>query len=135
MWSRSIDRNFQFLVKKTWYELLLLIKNILIIVNCLFTGSNAQINWQNGQPTGIKWSMACDFKGNDLRNRRIAGANCASTCASTSGCTHFTWTTYNGGTCWMKSGSVTRSDAYVITDIKSIICGIIGKLSQVKDHL
>ena len=85
---------------------------------------NAQINWQNGQPTGTKWAMACDFKGNDLTNRRIAGANCASTCASTSGCTHFTWTTYNGGTCWMKSGSVSQSDALYTGD-QSMACGII----------
>ncbi len=50
---------------------------------------NAQINWQNGQPTGTKWAMACDFKGSDLTNKRIAASNCAQTCASTSGCTHF----------------------------------------------
>ena len=88
---------------------------------------NAQIHWQNGQPTGTKWAMACDFKGNDLTNRRIAGANCASTCASTSGCTHFTWTTYNGGTCWMKSGSVSQSDAFYNGNT-DMICGIIPSI-------
>ena len=84
---------------------------------------NAQINWQNGQPTGTKWAMACDFIGSDLTNKRIAASNCAQTCASTSGCTHFTWTSYNGGTCWMKSGSISKSNALSTGD-QSMVCGI-----------
>jgi len=68
--------------------------------------------------------MACDFKGNDLSNQKGSSSNCAQTCASTSGCTHFTWTSYNGGTCWMKSGGISQSNA-VFTGDQSIICGII----------
>ena len=85
---------------------------------------NAQIHWQNGQPTGTKWAMACDFKSSDLSNNIIAASNCASTCASTSGCTHFTWTSYNGGTCWLKKGSISQSNA-VFTGDQSMVCGII----------
>jgi hypothetical protein len=84
---------------------------------------NAQINWQNGQPTGTTWAMACDFKNSDLSNKQVAGADCANACASTSGCTHFTWTSYNGGTCWMKSGSVSKSNAFYTGD-QSMVCGI-----------
>jgi hypothetical protein len=78
------------------------------------------------------WAFDCDFKDNNFTYQKTNVGECGRSCAHITGCTHFTW---NSGSCWMKSGSVTRSDAYVITDIKSIICGIIGKLSQVKDHL
>ncbi len=85
---------------------------------------NAQINWQNGQPTGTSWAMACDFKGSDITNKIIVASDCSSACASTFGCTHFTWTSYNGGTCWMKSGGISQSDA-VFTGDQSMICGIL----------
>ncbi len=85
--------------------------------------SNPQINWQSDQSTGITWAMACDFKGNDLSNQKSTSSNCANTCASTSGCSHFTWTSYNGGTCWMKSGSISQSNA-VFTGDQSMVCGI-----------
>jgi len=85
---------------------------------------NAQINWQNGQPTGTSWAMACDFKGSDITNKIIAASDCSSACASTFGCTHFTWTSYNGGTCWMKSGGISQSDA-VYTGDQSMVCGIL----------
>ena len=41
---------------------------------------------------------------------------------------HFTWTAYNDGTCYMKSGKVNQSDA-VYTGDTSMTCGIIsGKI-------
>jgi len=88
---------------------------------------NAQINWQDGQPQGIRWALACDFKGNDLSNQKTSGPNCASTCTSTSGCTHFTWTTFNGGTCWMKTQNVSESDAFSTGD-QSMVCGIVPSI-------
>jgi len=89
---------------------------------------NAQINWQNGQPTGTSWAMACDFKGSDLTNKRIAGADCSSACASTFGCTHFTWTSYNGGICWMKSGIVLVNLMLFLLEINQwfvVLCQVI----------
>lgn len=76
------------------------------------------INWQGN------WALACDFSGDDMSNVQTSGADCGQQCAQTSGCTHFTWTTYNGGTCWMKSGSVSQNDA-VSTGDSSMVCGII----------
>ena len=87
-----------------------------------FSIINAQINWQNGQPTGTTWALACDFQNNDLSNKQVDGPDCAQACASTSGCTHFTWTSYNGGTCWMKSGSISKSNALSTGD-QSMVCG------------
>ena len=83
----------------------------------------ASINWQQGD--GAEWAFACDFKGGDLTNAQIRGEDCSGRCASTSGCTHFTWTTWNGGTCWMKSGSVTKSDAHSTSD-STMVCGIVS---------
>jgi len=41
----------------------------------------------------------------------------------TPGCTHYTWTSYNGGTCWMKKGGASKSDAlYVSTP--NYVCGV-----------
>ena len=82
------------------------------------------MNWQAGQPTGTVWASGCDFQNSDLANRQVSGPNCASTCASTSGCTHFTWTTYKNGTCYMKYGHVSQPDAHSTTD-NTMICGIL----------
>jgi hypothetical protein len=73
---------------------------------------------------GNNWAFACDFTNNDLSNVQIPGADCSGRCAQTSGCTHFTWTTYNGGTCWMKYGSVSQSDAFFTNDY-SMVCGVL----------
>ena len=86
--------------------------------------AKAQINWQNGQPSGTIWASACDFTNSDLSNAPAASNNCASACQSTPGCTHFSWTTNNGGTCWMKKNSVSKSDA-VYNGNTGMICGIV----------
>lgn len=81
---------------------------------------NQTINWN-----GNNWANACEFVGNDLSNVLSTAENCGRLCANTSLCTHFTWTTFNGGTCYMKQGSVTKQDA-VSTNNSTMICGIVG---------
>ena len=90
-----------------------------------FSIVNGQINWQSGSPTGTQWAFACDFKNSDLSNKQAASSNCAQTCVNTQGCTHFTWSSYNNGTCWMKSGNVSQSNA-VYNGNNSMICGILS---------
>ncbi|CAF0857622.1 unnamed protein product [Rotaria sordida] len=75
------------------------------------------------QWNGNDWAMSCDFRGNDLSNVLIAANICGGKCADTQRCTHFTWTQYNGGTCWMKSGAVSKSDA-VSTSDPTMVCGV-----------
>jgi len=77
-----------------------------------------QIHW-NGN-----WAHACDFSDNDLNNAQIRGEDCEPRCESTPGCTHFTWTTYLNGTCWMKQGSIIKDNAYPTND-QSMVCGVI----------
>ena len=69
--------------------------------------------------------MSCDFNNHDLSNVRIAPELCGPKCASTSGCTHFTWTGWNGGTCWMKYGPISKSDAYSTSD-PTMVCGVLN---------
>jgi hypothetical protein len=57
-----------------------------------------------------------------------SGEKCSSACQSTPGCTHFTWTNYQAGTCWMKSGPVMKKDAVVKTN-EGAVCGIISSKS------
>ena len=73
---------------------------------------------------GNNWAMACDFRGNDLSSARVPGERCTETCRNTPGCTHFTWTNYNGGTCWMKQGSVSKDQAIGTTDY-NMVCGVL----------
>ena len=51
------------------------------------------VTWQSGN-----WAFACDFKGGDIGNGKTIGSDCSGKCISTSGCTHYTWTNFNGGT-------------------------------------
>ena len=77
------------------------------------------INWQTGG-----WAMQCDFNARDLTNKNnIPSSQCGGLCAGTPGCTHFTWSNYKGGTCWMKKGAVSKSDAFATSD-PTMVCGI-----------
>ncbi|CAF3775335.1 unnamed protein product [Rotaria sp. Silwood1] len=92
---------------------------IVIVINSLLvTLASGAINWN-----GNNWAMSCDFYGNDLSNVRVSGEGCGGKCAATAGCTHFTWTQWNGGTCWMKKGSVSKADAFQTND-PSMVCGV-----------
>ncbi|CAF1387881.1 unnamed protein product [Rotaria magnacalcarata] len=82
-------------------------------------GSGSSLQWN-----GNKWTLSCDFPGNDMSNVRTRGEDCGGKCAQTSGCTHFAWNTYEGGTCWLKSGSVSKSNAVPRSDIP-MICGVV----------
>ena len=76
------------------------------------------INWQQHN-----WAYGCDFIGNDFTSARTTGAQCGPLCSNRHGCTHFTWTKHNGGTCWMKKGSIAKSDAILTRDL-SMVCGM-----------
>ncbi len=69
------------------------------------------------------WGKNCDFGGADFKNDRSNPENCGPLCETTPGCTHYTWNGYNGGTCWMKNGDVTKEQAVYI---KYSICGIVN---------
>jgi hypothetical protein len=71
---------------------------------------------------GNNWAMGCDFTGNDMSNVQIRGEDCGGKCAETSGCTHFAWNSWNGGTCWLKQGEATKNDA--VPADQDVVCGV-----------
>ncbi|CAF1103904.1 unnamed protein product [Rotaria sordida] len=83
------------------------------------SGGGSTVQWN-----GNNWAMSCDFRGNDLSNVKIAPELCGGKCAETQQCTHFTWSGYNGGTCWMKSGTVSKNDAISTSD-STMVCGVV----------
>ncbi|CAF1552401.1 unnamed protein product [Adineta ricciae] len=77
----------------------------------------------------VQWNInstavSCDFQNNDLSNNQTAQADCSILCSKTPLCTHFTWSQYSGGTCFMKKGNVSRDDAFRTND-STMVCGIL----------
>ena len=89
----------------------------LIFTQLIILAYSQSINW-NGN-----WAMNCDFKNNDLSNVKSKGGECSSICEKTSGCTHYTWSLFNDGTCWMKKGSVSKNDAFYTKE--HTVCGVV----------
>ncbi|RLN79591.1 hypothetical protein BBJ28_00004313 [Nothophytophthora sp. Chile5] len=57
-----------------------------------------------------------DYVGNDLANvKAISAGYCCDQCEFYAGCKAFTWSTYNNGTCWLKSGRGTVSQNRYVT--------------------
>ena len=122
---------------------------ITILLFALFcVSSSHQLDWQNGQP-GI-WALNCDFVGNDLAKVLSKGPECSLKCSLNIACSHFTCTFYacshftlahilrfhilhfttnlNGGTCWLKSGSISKERA---GNKQGAICGIISETTGI----
>jgi len=72
------------------------------------------------------WAPNCDWSNNDLSSKQIKGEQCSGECGQTAGCTHFTWTEYQGGTCWMKKNPVSKDQA---TPINGGVCGVMKSSS------
>jgi hypothetical protein len=95
---------------------------LLILFSMAFYEASAAISWSYGADG--PWAMNCDFLNNDLSNVRSSGEECSTKCRTTSGCTHYTWTNWNGGTCWMKKGQVSQSNAFYST--LGFVCGVLN---------
>ena len=74
------------------------------------------------------WATGCDIWGNDMPNQpiQVKSANeCRSTCNTTKECTHFTWNNdYGKGDCWLKNGTVSKSDVKQFAS-PTVICGLV----------
>ncbi|XP_046458705.1 uncharacterized protein LOC124205356 [Daphnia pulex] len=98
------------------------------LILILVIGNSAAIVW-NGDGTDTRWALQCDFIGRDFKNQISPGDRCGSLCKENSPCSHFTWTNYNGGTCWMKSGSVSEFDAVSKTNDEAV-CGFLQQTNN-----
>ena len=94
----------------------------LVIIDSLLVGlGRCAVNWNE-----TNTAVACDFIGNDFLHAQIPLAQCRQQCYQIQDCTHFTWTSYPSGTCWMKKGQVSQSDAQSTMD-QDTVCGIINR--------
>lgn len=100
---------------------------IFSLLICKFLISEA-FEWNYDVENKLYWSMNCDFIGNDLKNVQMSGQYCGSSCVATPGCTHFTWTDYLGGTCWMKRNSISKENA-IFSNNQACVCGVVGRSS------
>jgi hypothetical protein len=83
-------------------------------------GGEGGISWHDD--ADVSWAEMCDFADNDLSSKKVPGEQCSNTCKGTGGCTHFAWTNYEGGTCWMKKNGATKDQAKKTTEYS--VCGI-----------
>ncbi|KAJ3122165.1 hypothetical protein HK098_003083 [Nowakowskiella sp. JEL0407] len=86
------------------------------------TLSKRGINWQPQL-----WATGCDWTGGDIYHIKKSSSECGGFCAQSYGCTHFTWSSYNGGMCWMKGGPVYPEEA-IYTGDQSMVCGYMNEV-------
>lgn len=103
------------------------IKFLLIFIIFISTPCDA-IDWN-----GNNWALKCDFPGNDFKNELIKGEDCGKRCEDTLGCTHFAWNNYQSGTCWMKTGQISKDNAVPVNNPSSS-CGIIEGFKWTMDR-
>ncbi|KAJ3306500.1 hypothetical protein HDV03_005110 [Kappamyces sp. JEL0829] len=70
------------------------------------------------------FAAGCDFVGQDLANYNVLSGDCPSLCVNVDTCTHWSWTPYQNGTCWLKSGPASASTA-VASSTAGIMCGLL----------
>jgi hypothetical protein len=79
------------------------------------------INWN-----GNNWAESCDFSTPSFSAIETNRDNCYTECLMNSECSHYVWSNYKYGTCWLKSGYIKRSDA-ILNDDFFMICGIVDE--------
>ncbi|ETL93892.1 hypothetical protein F442_08337 [Phytophthora nicotianae P10297] len=70
-----------------------------------FSRAPSTTGFQLGSSEKVMWSRNCDFPSNDYRSLSGISKSCGEVCANDATCTHWTWSVYNGGTCWLKNGT------------------------------
>lgn len=75
-----------------------------IVVNATVQSATLQPLGDAGNVGGCQLDEGIDYVGNDIGNvRMLKPLSCCSACSNFPGCRAFTFTTHNGGTCWLKS--------------------------------
>ncbi|CAF2526705.1 unnamed protein product [Rotaria sp. Silwood2] len=91
------------------------------------SSTNLNIKWHEN------WAFNCDFSGNDLTHIQISGESCGTRCAQTPRCSHYAWTTYKHGTCWLKQGQISKKQAVEKND-NGNVCGVVGPYEQISNE-
>uniref|UniRef100_K3WCU2 Apple domain-containing protein n=1 Tax=Globisporangium ultimum (strain ATCC 200006 / CBS 805.95 / DAOM BR144) TaxID=431595 RepID=K3WCU2_GLOUD len=70
------------------------------------TAQGARSAVVNGATSQCDLHNSVDYIGNDLASvQNGAASGCCNICRARAGCKAFTWTNYNGGTCWLKTAA------------------------------
>jgi oxalate decarboxylase/phosphoglucose isomerase-like protein (cupin superfamily) len=85
-------------------------------------GPSNIVTFSSGTGSAVRWAPACDWSGNDFDKKQVVKELCGRTCLERDGCTHFTWTRVDRGTCFLKEGFVLPTEAFTTSD-KNNICG------------
>ncbi|GLD92364.1 hypothetical protein PINS_up000897 [Pythium insidiosum] len=75
-----------------------------------------------GRPDPQQCSLIhdADFPGNDITNRPSSDpSGCCALCKGVTGCVGYSWSNYNGGTCWLKSWA--QDPVHVVGVVSSIV--------------
>lgn len=86
--------------------------------------SAAALSWRTSGTT--RWAHGCDWTGNDIGSTRVPAAHCGGACERVRACSHFAWTAYRGGTCWLKGGPPPRLGHAVGSAAAGAVCGVVG---------
>ena len=82
----------------------------------LLTISTNAFDWQPGNNGQVKWSLNCDFYGNDIGSESSRGEDCGGICINNPQCTHFT---YSNGVCYLKN----NPNSPTAVDSNGAVCG------------
>lgn len=86
--------------------------------------SSPPIDW-NGN-----WAYGCNFDTNNLDILSVTTpSKCSWLCSGNNSCTHYTWMSYNGGYCFLKTGILNKSMS-ISTNNNNIICSHRLQLQQ-----
>ncbi|KAG7390000.1 hypothetical protein PHYPSEUDO_008962 [Phytophthora pseudosyringae] len=77
--------------------------------------------FQLGSGGRVMWENNCNFVGNDYRWTTGIPAVCGDICANDAKCTHWTWNSSNGGTCWFKTGARSAKTAMWATNCGYVV--------------
>ncbi|KAI9558647.1 hypothetical protein GHT06_015436 [Daphnia sinensis] len=106
---------------------------ITVFLVVIFDVNNVTALVWNGAGTDTRWALQCDFIGRDMKNQLSTGDQCGPLCKANPPCSHFTWTNFQGGTCWMKSGLVSEFDS-VSKTTDGAVCGFLKSTTSVPSN-
>jgi hypothetical protein len=74
-----------------------------------------------------------DFVGMDIGSRRGVAGSCCDECAAFKGCTAYSWTNFNGGTCWLKKsvGQTVSKPGVISSSLAPLFGGVCAAESNV----
>uniref|UniRef100_K3X174 SCP domain-containing protein n=1 Tax=Globisporangium ultimum (strain ATCC 200006 / CBS 805.95 / DAOM BR144) TaxID=431595 RepID=K3X174_GLOUD len=78
---------------------------LLLLLSAAAVAASMASAFQVGSQGRVMWENNCDFFGNDRYSVPAIPDACGDLCVNDGGCTHWTWTNWNGGTCWLKQGA------------------------------